>query len=519
MNTHSPQLKRSPSLIPSRSSIGLWIAYLAAFSIGHEIAQIWGGAYFFSLWYPAAGIRFAFLWRYGARWTLAVAAAELLAQSLLWTGIEHQGLSPKMAIDIILPSLTTGGVIALIRHEGRRNASGLAIAPLPLGLAAILAPTFTALVRGGWEWVSSFYHVSVTFLPTSIFLLGDMLGVLIVAPFLLWLAEGKDRLGELRLPWSDLRQATFVFALGWSLALLLPDLRLMPIMLSMTWLGLRYGSKGAWIAIILSSGVTLFWSATMLDIPTQIGLHIGLAVAAVSAYLAGSYTDAQQAAREIIARRDRLLFQAERLKTLRAMSVAVIHEISQPLSTLAIESRHLAAISRDNTEIAESTALIARKVETLSTMIRRLRRFGGRAVDEPSPLSLGLLLGEVVKLITGEARQKPDRIRLTVPATDVFVMGQEIELTQAFLNLVRNAMSASPMGPITILLTTNAQGASVMITNPQAHSVTDAGGFGVGSLIARAIVMAHGGTLIREEGRDTLIRHEARLPTIEAPHE
>ena len=38
---------------------------------------------------------------------------------------------------------------------------------------------------------------------------------------------------------------------------------------------------------------------------------------------------------------DRMLFQAERLKTLRAMSVAVIHEISQPLSTLAIEAKHL----------------------------------------------------------------------------------------------------------------------------------------------------------------------------------
>lgn len=499
--------------------MGLWLAYLATFSIGHEIARIWGGTYFFSLWYPAAGIRFAFLWRYGARWTLTIAAAELLAQSLLWTVIEHQGVSPKMAVDIILPSLTTGCVIAIIRNEGRRNASELAIAPLPLGLAAILAPTFTALVRGGWEWVSSHYDASAIFLPTSIFLLGDMLGVLIVAPFLLWLGEGKGKLGALRLSWPHLRQAALVFALGWALALLLPDLRLMPVMLTMTWLGLRYGSKGAWIAIILSSGVTLFWSATVPDIPTQIGLHIGLAVAAVSAYLAGSYTDAQQAAREIIVRRDRLLFQAERLKTLRAMSVAVIHEISQPLSTLAIESRHLAGISRDDTEIAESAALIARKVETLSTMIRRLRRFGGRAVDEPSPLSLGLLLGEVVKFAIGETGQKLDRVQLTLSATNVFVMGQEIELTQAFLNLVRNAMSASPTGPITILLTTNAQGASVMIANLPASGVADTGGFGVGSLIARAIIMAHGGTLIRKDGSDGLIRHETHLPTIEAPHE
>ncbi|MET4897223.1 sensor histidine kinase [Sphingomonadaceae bacterium jetA1] len=503
---------------PSGSSLRLWLAYLVAFGISHEIAGIWDGAYLFSLWYPAAGIRFALLWRHGARWTLPVAAADLIVQSLLSTVVAHEPLSLEMVVNVTLPSLTTGLVIAIIRHEGRRNASEQAAAPLSLGLAAMLAPTVSALVRGGWGWVSSHSDSATTLLPTSVFLLGDMLGVLIVAPFLLWLCEGKERLRELRLSWPDLRQAGIVFAMGWSLALLMPDLRLMPIMLSMTWLGLRYGSKVAWIAIILSSGVTLFWSATVPDIPRQIGLHIGLAVAAVSAYLAGSYTDAQRAAQAVIARRDRLLFQAERLKTLRAMSVAVIHEISQPLSTLAIESRHLAAISQGDTEYARSAALIARKVEILSTMIRRLRRFGGRAVDEPSPLALGLLLGEAMRLALGETGGKPGRVQLAVPEAAIFVMGQEIELTQAFLNLVRNAISASPAGPITIRLTTDAQGASILIANPHAHGVADSGGFGVGSLIARAIIMAHGGTVIREDGRDDLIRHTVRLPTIEAHH-
>ncbi|RIV92336.1 sensor histidine kinase [Aurantiacibacter xanthus] len=504
--------------VPSWRTIGLWAAYLVAFSIGHQIAQIWAGISFFSLWYPAAGLRFAFLWHYGARWTLPVAAAELLAQSLLWSLIAHHDLSFKMAVDIILPSLATGSVIAVIRREERRNSSASATAPLPLALATILVPTFTALVRGGWEWMETVQGAPAPDFPTSIFLLGDMLGILIVAPFLLWLGEGKDRQAALRLPWPALRQAILIFVLGWLLAMLLPDLRLMPVLLMMTWIGLRHGSKLAWVAIILSSVVTLLWSASVSDVSTRLALHIGLAVAAVSAYLAGSYSDAQQSARESIARRDRLLFQAERLKTVRAMSVAVIHEISQPLSTLAIESRHLAAISRDDAEIAESAALIARKVETLSTMIRRLRRFGGRAVDEPSPLSLGLLLSEVVQLAIGETGQRADRVKLVLPTTDVFVMGQEIELTQAFLNLVRNALSASPADQITVMLTADAQRAQVAVANPVAGIVADSGGFGVGNLIAGAIMMAHGGTLIRKDGEDGVIRHETCLPTIEAPH-
>ena len=517
-NGRLPIVIRSPARMPSWRSIGLWCAYLVAFGISHQVAQIWGGISIFSLWYPAAGIRFAFLWHYGAKWTLPVAAAELLAQSLLWTLIARHDLSLKMVVDITLPSFATGLVIAGIRRKEQRSASELAVAPLPLGLAAILVPTFTALIRGVWEWMSSYHDASTPLFPTSIFLLGDMLGILIVAPFLLWLGEGKDRHAGLRLPWATLREVAIVFALGWSLAMLLPDLGLMPVMLIMTWLGLRHGSKVAWLAIIVSSIMTLFWSASGSDQSLRLTLHIGLAVSAVSAYLAGSYSDAQQSARQSIARRDRLLFQAERLKTVRAMSVAVIHEISQPLSTLAIESRHLAAISRDDAEIAESAALIARKVETLSTMIRRLRRFGGRAVDEPSPLSLGLLLSEVVKLAIGETDQKADRVQLIVPTTDVFVMGQEIELTQAFLNLVRNALSASPADQITVVLTSDAQEAHVAVANPLVGIVADSGGFGVGNLIAQAIIMAHGGTLARKDGKDRMIRYETCLPTIEAPH-
>lgn len=503
----------------------LWLSYLAAFVATFEIARIWGGSYFFSLWYPAAGVRLAFLWRYGERWTPAVMLAELLAQGVLWIAVAGHPLSPKAVVDIILPPLTTGCIIAAVRWEERRNQADLAIDnPLPFGLATILVPTGTALVRGGWQWLWARYDASATSLPTSAFLLGDLLGVLVVAPIFLWLTEdkAKPRNNVQNILWPPrrvMRQAVPVFMAGWLLAILLPDLRLMPVMLAMTWLGLSLGSKGAWIAIILSGGITLLWSALAPDVPTRLTLHVGLVIAAVSAYLAGSYTDAQRSARQAIARRNRLLFQAERLKTLRAMSVAVIHEISQPLSTLAIESRHLATVSQKDMEIAESAAIVARKVDTLSAMIRRLRQFGGRALDNPAPVSLVLLIGEVVKLAAGEAASKAGAVKLALPDEDIVVLGQEIELTQAFLNLVRNAMAASPAGPIIISLTRHEQDAKVTIINLPASAAPDSGGFGVGSLIARTIIATHGGGLTREESKDGWIVHETRLPAIGTPYE
>ncbi|MCK9826216.1 hypothetical protein NOCD_22250, partial [Nocardioides cavernae] len=128
---------------------------------------------------------------------------------------------------------------------------------------------------------------------------------------------------------------------------------------------------------------------------------------------AGSFADAEARALAAVARRDRMLFQAERLKTLRAMSVAVIHEISQPLSTLAIEARHLVEISaRADPEIAETARLIERKTATLSTLVRRLRRFGGRAVDEPSLLPVATLLDTVTALARPEASVAGVAIRI-----------------------------------------------------------------------------------------------------------
>src|SRR3546814_4140279 len=104
----------------------------------------------------------------------------------------------------------------------------------------------------------------------------------------------------------------------------------------------------------------------------RLELHLGVAAVVIVTWLAGSFADAQKAAGAALERRNRLLFQAERLKTLRAMSVAVIHEISQPLSTLAIEANHL----KDRTaglapDIAESAALIDRKARTLSELVDR----------------------------------------------------------------------------------------------------------------------------------------------------
>jgi len=179
----------------------------------------------------------------------------------------------------------------------------------------------------------------------------------------------------------------------------------------------------------------------------RLELHLSLATVVVVGYLAGSFADAQRQARLDVERRDRLLFQAERLKTLRAMSVAVIHEVSQPLSTLAIEAKHLHAITGiSDPEIAQSAALIDRKAATLSHLVRRLRGYGGRVVDEPTPLPVSALIESVAALVAPEAKNRGITLKVAPVDPDLVVLAQEVELAQAVVNLLRNAIQASAGG-------------------------------------------------------------------------
>ncbi|SKC07835.1 hypothetical protein [Sphingopyxis flava] len=89
------------------------------------------------------------------------------------------------------------------------------------------------------------------------------------------------------------------------------------------------------------------------------------------------------------------------------MSVAVIHEISQPLSTLAIEARHLKSQADGLApDIAESADLVDRKAHALSELVRRLRRFGGPGADEPSPLPVALMLRTLEQMLAPELRAR-----------------------------------------------------------------------------------------------------------------
>ena len=520
-----PDMRRARLALRPRHGEWLLLAgYAVVFLALHRLAILWGGIGYYSLWFPAAGVRLALFWRFGARLAPAAAVAEIIVQCLTGIVVFAEPDWPRQMFGIASPVLAYGIAVAVVRRVAANARGSLATAPMPLGLASVLAPIIAVAFALPWSIVrpdiTNVASVRDVIVSLTGFAVGDMLGVLLVAPPLLWLADlstGKTAMPTF-LP-SRARIAEVVLVLGLALGLVatLATIGLgfpaTPVLLAIAWIGLRFGRAAAWAAIVVTAFLVLPETTGAMPVDQRLALHMSLAAVAVVGYLAGSFADAETRALAAVARRARMLFQAERLKTLRAMSVAVIHEISQPLSTLAIETRHLVEISGNaDPEIADTAALIERKTATLSTLVRRLRQFGGRAVDEPSLLAVATLLDTVRALVRAEASAAGVAIRIAPVDPEWTILAQEIEIAQALVNLVRNAVQACDDGLVDVAVAHHDERVTISVVNHAVDRPDVRDGMGVGSLVAKAIVEAHGGTLERVDHGVARIAHVLSLP-------
>ena len=503
--------QRAWSWLPDRQILLLLGPYAAGFAFTHWIAAAWGGTGFYSLWYPAAGLRLAFLWHAGARLTPFIAIVEILvgtAKGLFSLGVPDW---PLTLWGIVRPVFAYGATVAAIRWLASGSRANVLVPPMPLGLAAVAAPNvaaLSALPEALWRPdLTGVQGVRDMITSLAAFAVGDLLGVLMLAPPLLWITQmfARRRRPRLRIDtgwWPALAESTALLLGAIGLTEILRRVGLgmqpMPVILAVAWIGLRFGRAPVWLALLVVTLLMLPHTAQGMTTAARLELHLSLATVVVVGYLAGSFADAQRQARVDVERRDRLLFQAERLKTLRAMSVAVIHEVSQPLSTLAIEAKHLHAITGvSDPEIAQSAALIDRKAATLSHLVRRLRGYGGRVVDEPTPLPVSALIESVAALVAPEAKSRGITLKVAPVDPDLVVLAQEVELAQAVVNLLRNAIQAASDGTVRLAAAREGQRAEIIVTNRQGADIAPHGGMGVGTLVARAIVEAHGGAVSR----------------------
>nr|WP_314447371.1 MASE1 domain-containing protein [uncultured Sphingomonas sp.] len=495
---------------PPAGDWGRWLLLLLAYGVGFTFlrwaAQLWETHGLFSLWFPAAGLRLAFLWWAGPRITPFAALSEALVS--LAAGTVEFGPSVAVAIlGVLGPCLVYGLVVYVAQSRLNRSASMPSKAPMTFAATALIGPVLACIAAMPWALPLSMQagrlDSNLLFSSLLVFSLGDALGILILAPPLLWLAQGAPLRTIQTFSWQRLVEPGLVLPAIWALILLMKQLgyglQLAPLILAAGWIGLRGGQTIAWLAILAISAVVLQVTTSADSDVERITGHMLLACILASAYLAGSLTDSQRIAAAEIKRRDKLLYHADRLRTLRAMSVAVIHEVAQPISTLSLEANGLLQTVDmpvlDRIEIGQAARIIHRQSQELTELIGRLRNFGERGAGGLGEVSAEQIVRDAVALVGGESRQL--QVSVIVDAGPwILLQASEIELRQAFLNLIRNALAASgslEKKEIRVGWEVVDHHIRFHVSNEFRSGNSQPAGMGVGLIIARAIARAHGG--------------------------
>lgn len=224
-----------------------------------------------------------------------------------------------------------------------------------------------------------------------------------------------------------------------------------------------------------------------------------------------------------------------RVATLGELAASIAHELNQPLSAVVANAQAARRLlDRDSPDIGEARAAledVASDARRAGDVISSMRQLLQRGETRQEALDLQRLVSDVVELVHSEAVLRGVEVRVS-PAEDVAteVQGDAAQLTQVFLNLVKNGIESTsrlPTVPRRVTVGFVAVGGSVEV------HVTDNGpgfgsddleglfqpfvtgrpdGLGMGLTISRTITEAHGGSVVAENVPGGGARLRVRLP-------
>ena len=221
--------------------------------------------------------------------------------------------------------------------------------------------------------------------------------------------------------------------------------------------------------------------------------------------------------RGLEARHEVLRAHQERARELAALSGEIAHELKNPLASI----KGLSALLAEDAGAGkpkERLAVLRREVDRMQAILEEFLNFSRPLVPlAVETVDLGALLAEVAEMHEGTARER--NVRLVVRAEAQLVRCDPRKIKQAVINLVQNAIEASP-GGAAVELESGGSGkvqARVLDRGPgvadelgdkifEPGVTTKARGSGLGLTIARALVRQHGGdvTLAPREGGGTM---------------
>ena len=218
---------------------------------------------------------------------------------------------------------------------------------------------------------------------------------------------------------------------------------------------------------------------------------------------------------------------ANTLALMGQMSVAVAHEIKNPLAIIRSSAERL---KKRYGAGADDPAFdyIPEEVDRLSQVVSNYLGIGKSRPGETEPVDVAAVLRDVATDLDGQARKRGVELAADVPDLPE-VNGNRNELRQVFLNLVLNAIQAQPDGGRVLLAARveKSRGESVVVTvrdegpgiDPKTAKrvfepfyTTKEKGSGLGLFVVKRIVEEHRGRVKLDTKPGAGTTFEVRLP-------
>jgi signal transduction histidine kinase len=500
------------------------VAYGAVYALLFLLADHMRGLAYFSLWFPAAGLRFALLLCLGWRFAPLAFAAEVLGQGLVGEWAKWQVGWVTMLPGIGAPVFLTACVVGLLqslkltswRLTDFREVVWLLIGAVVAPLVSAPASVSLLLLDGRMT--------AGAFLPATVsFWVGDAVGTLMVMPLLVtlifMLVHRRRGIGTVPIPYQSLRlfmEVILAFLAGVSLLGLasapVDTIQWYPLLLPMIWLSFRYGFTGAAASVFilnLASAVILSLAPEAVD---RFELQLFLMMMSLTGLVVGGISSAKARAEKETREKAMELAHHGRISTMGEMAAGIVHELAHPLGLIEHYAKRAIASQAPKDEYP---GLIERQAAHMRHIVARLRAFSRRAELNLEWCALKDVIEEMEALIRFEARRGDVAVSFRI-APDVEEMWLDrVQIQHCILNLATNAMAAMadvPNRQLMIEALWQDAKTAVLKVRDTGRGMEDgkldvifssfqsyrAEGVGLGLAIVKSIVEEHGGRIAVE---------------------
>lgn len=348
------------------------------------------------------------------------------------------------------------------------------------------------------------------------FWVGDFVGIIATMPFFWMLIEHRGRLRDILLRWEtagygllSVAMLWIAFGLGGSGEFQYFYLLFLPLV----WAAARQGMAGAAVAaFVLQAGIITAVQWLNLIAVTVFELQmLGAVLAFVGLFIGVIIDEKQRVSAE--------LRQTLRLAAAGEMAGALAHELNQPLTALSaygMACEQLFEQGETGERLRETIRSMVSESFRAADVVRRLRDFFRTGATHLEVITLSELLAAAIPPFAAKALQQGIELIID-PAPPCTLLADRLQLEVVLRNLLSNAFDAvaeQPTGRRRIRVSAHLEsGERVCVriedSGPglseiraarlfEAFQSSKASGLGLGLAISRAIVEAHGGSLLAE---------------------